>query len=127
MSIGKKNPLWIALWLGIITTFSVKAQLNDYRDAEIITSAGDTLHGQVVYKSEFDDQKEIMFRDSQSERPVNVDNISKLIFADGETYTFVRYTHNASALLKTFIEGDIFLYRKDRIYYLKKDSSIYEL
>ena len=126
MSIRKKNPLWIAL-LSIIATFSTKAQLNDYRDAKIITSAGDTLNGQVVYKSEFDDQKEIMFRDSQSERPVSVDDVSKLIFADGETYTLVRYTHNASALLKTFIEGDIFLYRKDRIYYLKKDSSIYEL
>ena len=73
------------------------ARCRDYHPAIVIKFNGDTLHGEVVYKSEFDDQKEIFYRSSLGSQSLGVDEISKLIFNYGETYTNVNYSGDSRA------------------------------
>jgi len=125
----KKIRFFLTIALISITVIPLFSQFRDFRKATVIKSNGDSLAGKVSYKIKFFKSKTIFFKDSGQEQEISIDELDKVVFSNGETYTLIALEDKAAKkiLAKTFIEGGVGLYQLNRFYYLKNDTSIYKL
>jgi hypothetical protein len=110
----------------VISCFS---QFKDFRTAIVIKSNGDSLYVKVNYQSNFDKRKTILIKKSKSEQEIPVSELDKIILSTGEVYTVIALDDSTQekVLAKTFVDGSISLYKAGKVYYLRKDTSIFKL
>ncbi|MEM1324433.1 MAG: hypothetical protein AAGI23_00685 [Bacteroidota bacterium] len=97
---------------------------NDYRAGFVITSAQDTLHGQVSYRSNFKNYHSCFFKQQHKVTEYTAEEIEGFGY-DGGKYFVSGIV--ADDFVEVLVHGTISLYKTRGWYMVKKNGKLYEL
>ncbi|RKE03504.1 porin family protein [Marinifilum flexuosum] len=113
-----KKHLIVLLSLVSLLTFSAFSQ-NDFRKGYVITTKGDTLHGQVAYTLKSKNYRYCIFKKDERKQKFSSDEIIR--YAIDGNRTFVNGVVDDS-FVELLIEGEINLYKKASNFYVQKNN-----
>jgi hypothetical protein len=105
------------------------SQFKDFRHVIVIKANGDSIRGKVNYKTSFSKHNSILIKSGQSKQEIPVNDLSKIVFSDGETFRVLDLHDSIETriLARTLIDGSIGLHEADKVYYIEKDTAFFKL
>lgn len=117
------NKIILTIIIFVVITSHSFCQ-SDFRNGFIITLDNDTINGQVDYKSNAKSYKSCIFKGEQEEKEYYPDEIFGFGYDDDK---FFSSQIIESSFVEVLILGEISLYKSKDRYYVKKDTSLYDL
>lgn len=119
-----KKLINIASLLILLISFSDAIAQHDFREGFIITTKNDTIQGLVDYRSSKKNYKSCFFREGVTDTEYLPSQILGYGFINDKYFTSEIIEES---FVEVLVQGDLSLYKSNKIFLLQKDANIYEL